>query len=553
MTDHQTPSTGSNPVQPQSAGAPETNCAAADVAAADVAAPEVAPPHTSTVDIASAEPEPFFSGIEEPDYLPEPDEKAQRTARGAVVIGARVLTGVVGIVVGAIALGAAAFLPLPSHSSAPLSRVVTPVGTAQQRVCAGPLLAIGGAAGQPATVLTSSGTPSVRYSQSAGSAALRPLTATDNTTGRAPALLTLAPDSGVHSPIVTGSQTEQIASGDLVGLAAAGCAEPATDSWLIGGATETGRTTLVSLSNPSNVTAVVTLGIFSETGAVSAIGTDGISVPPGSQRVFSLAGFAPDVVSPVVRVQSRGGQVVANLQQSVVRTLEPGGVDIVGTSAAPSTLTTIPGLVLSNEAGVAARQAESGFTDLRSVIRLFVPGSVQAKAEIMITPEDGSAAPSPVRIVLQAGMVSEVPLDSYPDGSYTVRVITDQPVVAAARVSTVGATGKTDFAWDTSAATISNRALVVVAPGPSPTLHLANPTQKIVSATFSEVGEAAQQLTIPAGGAIAQPVTSGSHYSVTGFDSLAMSVSYLGDGELAGFAVSTSAPTAAPIRVYPSR
>ena len=482
----------------------------------------------------------------------EPVVKAPRTACSALLVGARVLTGLVGVGIAVVSIGAASLLPLPSHGVVPASRLVTPVAAAQQRICAGPLLRLSDDAGQAATSVSSVGTPAVSYSQTVGKATLAPLASTDSTTGVAPDLLTLPPRSNSSSsPLLSGSQVQAVASGDLVGLTAAECAEGSSDSWLVGGATTTGRTTLITLSNPSNVVATVNLSIFSETGLVAAAGTDGIVVSPGGQRVLSLAGFAPNISSPVVRVQSRGGQVVADLQQSIVRTLEPGGVDIVGTSAGPSTLNVIPGLVLSNGTAVAARQAQSGFGDLSAILRLYVPGTDSARAEITIVPEDGSAAATPVRVVVQPGIVTEVPLDSYPDGSYTVTIATDRPLVAGARISTVGTTGQTDFAWSASTSSVARRALVSVAPGPSPLLHIANPTRKDATLILSRSGEADIPVAAPAGRTVSQAVVGGASYRLSGFDKLALSVSYLGDGQLAAFSVSPPAPAASPIVIYP--
>lgn len=491
--------------------------------------------------------------VDEVEDIAEPVEKTPRTARSAFLFGARIVTGTIGVGIAAVTVGAAILIPLPSYSVTPHSQLVRPVVSAQKRVCAGPLLRLGDDSGQAATSVSSVGAPSVHFSQSAGKASLKALASTDSITGVSPSLLTLPPElsASTHAPLLSGSQFQAVSSGDLLGIAAAECAEGSSDNWLVGGATDTGRTSLITLSNPSNVVATVDLSIFSETGPVIAAGTEGIVVPPGGQRVLSLAGFAPNITAPIVRVRSRGGQVVANLQQSIVRTLTPGGVDIIGSSAGPSTLTVIPGLVISHGAAVAAKQAESGFGDLSAIIRLYVPGTVSARAEISIVPEDGTDAATPVRVVVQPGVVTEVPLDSYPDGSYTLTIATDKPLVAGARISTVGTAGNTDFAWSAATRNVSGRALVSVAPGPSPVLHLANSTQKDAVVTLSKFGAPDVSITVRAGRAMAQPVIGGSDYTLSNFDSLAASVSYLGDGQIAAFSLSPSAPVEEPIRVYP--
>jgi hypothetical protein len=266
--------------------------------------------------VTDLEPEPEF------ETAPEPLPAAKGRTRVVVLAGGRIVAGAIGVAVAAAALAAAVLIPIPRYTVSQPSQVVTPVAADQQRVCAGPLLRLGDDSGAGATVVSSIGRPSVRSAQTDGTASAAELTATENTTGLAPEVLTLPADgtSTTARPLLAGSQSQVADSADLVGLASAECAEASSDSWLVGGASVTGRTTLITLSNPSAVVATVTLTIYSEAGAVSAAGTDGIAVPAGGQRVFSLAGFAPNAVSPVLRVQSRGGQVVANLQQSTVRT-----------------------------------------------------------------------------------------------------------------------------------------------------------------------------------------------------------------------------------------
>ncbi|MET4782148.1 DUF5719 family protein [Glaciihabitans sp. UYNi722] len=489
----------------------------------------------------------------EPEEQPVSDEKpAKNRTRGAIIISARIVSGAIGVVVAAVAIAGAAWLPLPSHTATPAATRVTPVPAAQQRVCAGPMLRLGNDSGQEATTASSVGRPTVRYGQTAGDSRSSELARTDNTSGVGPQLLTLPPASqqSTTQPLLAGSQSQSVSSGDLVGFAAAECSEGTSDGWLVGGATDTGRTTLLTLSNPSNVGATVSLSLYGESGVIPAAGSQGIIVAPGGQRVFSLAGFAPGIASPVVRVQSRGGQVIANLQQTTVRTLEPGGVGIVGIANKPSLTNVIPGLVVAGSAALSARQAEPGYEDLRTVIRLLVPGTKQARAQISVIPDSGTEDGTSVSVVVEAGMVTDVPLDSFPEGNYSVLISSDQPVVAGARVSTVGATGATDFAWLAAAAPLHKHALVTVAPGPSPVLHLNNPTRTSTTVTLKTSGSAAITVTVPAGKSVTQPVTSSTTYTATGFDTLGLAVTYLGDGQFAAFSASPSAPASGPITIY---
>lgn len=533
---------------------------------------------------------------------PEPPHPARRSARGAILVGARIVAGTVGVVVAAATVAAAGLLPLPTVAHAPVATSVVPVPADQQRVCAGPILRLGSDTGEEATVASSIGTPRVDYAATEGTASATRLQSTDSTTGITPTEITLPPAPATVSggvPVLAASQTQSVDHGDIAGFSAAECREASGDTWLVGGATTTGRTTLITMSNPGEVIANVDLTIYTENGLVTAAGTDGIVVPPGGQRILSLAGFAPDATSPVVRVQSTGSQVVANLQQSIVRTLEPGGVDVIGAAAAPAEVTVIPGLVLSTTDAIAAHENAAGYGDLAPIIRFFVPGSKAARTEITITPEAGAAKPTVVKMTLAAGTVTETPLGAFPAGSYTVTVRSDVPLVAAGRTSVYGGvatsadantppaaefdmvaqgvarlgaagpgttavlhqavagSGNVDFAWFASAPAMKKRALVVVGNGPSPRLHLANPTDADATVTVKQsrtsTGEASgadQTVTIPAGGAVTLAASTGISYGLGGFDRLMVSVDYSSDGALAAYTVSPTGPASQPIEVY---
>ncbi|WP_349899456.1 DUF5719 family protein [Parafrigoribacterium soli] len=496
---------------------------------------------------------------------------APRSARGAVLVGARILTGTIGVVIGVAVVAAAGWLPLPSIAVTPSATTVTPVPTDQQRVCAGPILRLGSDTGEGATTASSIGTPRVEYAANEGAPTANQLESTDSTTGVTPVRITLPPthSPGSRLPLLSASQTQTVDRADVVGLAAAECREASGDAWLVGGATTTGRTSILTMSNPGQVIATVDVTIYTESGEVTAAGTDGIVVPPGGQRVLSLAGFAPGAAAPVVRVQSRGSLVVANLQQSIVRTLEPGGVDVIGAVAGPTKTTVIPGIVLADPESIAARANAPGYDDLGSVLRAFVPGKEDAHVKLTITRETpagaaaGSAAPKPtnVNMTLDAGKVSETSLGAFDAGVYTITAESDVPILVAARASryseTAGSAARVDFAWFAAAPALERRALIAVGDGPSPGLHLANPTShdatvtvKQTSTSTGKPAAADNRLTIPAGAAVAMSARNGVSYALSGFDRLMASVSYGTADELAAFTVTPTGPASQPITVY---
>jgi hypothetical protein len=345
--------------------------------------------------------------------------------------------------------------------------------------------------------------------------------------------------------LLSGAQSQSVAEGDFVGLAVADCAGASSDSWLVGGSTTVGRTTLLTLSNPTDVAATVDLELFGERGPIAAPGTSGIIVAPLGQRVLSLAGFQPDVVSPVVHVSSAGGQVVANLQQVVVRGLEPGGLDIVEPTSALSIENVIPGLVVTD---LAATQALLGggnsFEDVKTVLRLFGPGEGTIAVTVNVIPEDGADTGTSFDLELEAGRVTDVPIEELSTGSYTVRVESAAPIVAAARVTS--AVAVTDFSWASPAPALLDRAQVTIAPGPTPALHLSNPATTDATVAIGDL-----TVTVPGGASAVVPVEPGETYELSGFDRLYAAVSYAADGLIARHTVHPPGAASGAITVYP--
>jgi hypothetical protein len=539
MTDHE-PEPGTPETTPVRRPTPPTSTAPISTAPISTAPISTAPLSTAPAQTAPT-----------PEVPPTPGR-----ARGAILTGARIVTGLIGVAIAVVTVGAATLLPLPDHSVSRAPIVVSPAATSQQRVCAGALLVLGNASGEGASVVSSIGRPTVRFGQSSGSATSGLLGSTDNTSGVAPQVVTLPASTDGARPLISGAQSQSAATNDVYGLASAECREPDNDTWLVGGATTTGRTTLISLVNPSTVAATVTLTIYSEGGTVNAPGTDGIVVAPGSQKVLSLAAFAPGIASPIVHVESRGGQIVPTLQQSTIRTLEAGGVDIISGSASPAKTQTISGITIADSTATTARQAEDGFSDLGTVVRVFVPGDKPVSAKIAVATEGGTSKPASVKVDLTAGVVNEVPLDSFPDGNYSVTISAAAPLVAAARVSTVGTDGRVDFAWVGAGTLLRDRALFSVASlsgaATSPLVHLTNPTSASQRVVISQRGTTVATVTVPAGKTVSHSLSgSTSAYRLSGFTRLYAALSLTGDGQIAAYGITPSSPEPGAIVIHP--
>jgi hypothetical protein len=480
-----------------------------------------------------------------------------------VVITSRVVAGVVGLAVGAATIAAAALLPLSSIQLSPQSVSVTPQPAAKQLVCPGAVLQLGDAGGQNASVASAIGQPVTTIVATSGgydTASLRQTDADPDAAG-APQLVT-APASTENAASIAGAQYQSVDRDDYRGLAAAACASPSSDTWLVGGSTAVGRTTLLTLANPGAVESTVSIDMFSEQGAVEASGLSGIIVPASSQRVVSLAGFGPGLASIALHVTSRGGPVAASLQQAIVRGIEASGVDVIGATSAPNTHSIIPGVVILESEEVAGRLGEQGFDDLRSALRIFVPGDAAAQVSVRVIPDsvdapvadaDGdSLTGASFDLVADPGVVTDIPIESLVDGSYSVVVDSSVPVVTAMRASTVAATtvgsvpaGASDVAWFSAATALGDSAFAAVAPGPGASLHLVNPGE--IAAAVSIDGDT---VTVPAGSSVTVPVSEGESLTLGGVEGLFASVSLRAPGRLASYLLASAAITEAPVTLY---
>ncbi|WP_173922198.1 DUF5719 family protein [Agromyces sp. Marseille-P2726] len=453
-------------------------------------------------------------------------------------------------------LAAAAYIPWPDHRAEPPSVLVRPAESRQQRVCPGPLLTLGEDAAA-ATAVTSVGPATIVTAAEPADAVLEEtqLEASEDAGAGAdgtPVAIAAEP-GGVDAGMLAGAQSQAVDSETLRGFAATACAEAVAESWLVAGATNLGRSGLVLLANPTAVAATVDVRVFGEAGAVDAPSALGIIVPAGTQRVLSLAGLAPDVVSPVVHVSSTGGAIAASLEHSVVVGLAPAGIELTGATAAPATSQVIPGVPVPQAGGVEATEDHADGDD-HPVVRLFAPGGEAVEGSIGVVAESGSGGDT-IETTLQPGQVLDVPLGTLEAGVYTLRIEADAPVVAAARTTVGGAEGQTDasapsdLAWTVATAPLLESAVVAVPPGPSPTLHLVNPGGAAVEATVTGAG-GERVVSVPAAGA-ASVAVDGDRVVLGGTQGVHASVSFSGADELASMAVQPPGPLDSPLQVYP--
>lgn len=435
----------------------------------------------------------------------------------------------------------AAAVTWPAHDREPVSVVATPAPSESVVACPGGLLTIGRDASLAGSVSVVAD-PATTVGTAAGQPEPTPEVLTvPGLEASAPAAFT-APPAGETRTDLAAASSASVTAEDLSGFAAASCAPPLLESWIVGGATTTGSSGLLLLANPGAVPATVQITAYGAGGPQTPPAGQ-LIVAPGTQRVVPLAGLVRGEQSPVLHLVSTGAPVQAALQTSITRTLLAGGVDQVGAVIAPDTELVFPGVAVSAPPGV------EGASDPTAVVRLLAP-STATPATVSVRSGDREVFTR--EVPLEAGLPLELDLGALAVGRYSVHVAADAAVVGAVWTTTGFAEGD-DFAWHTPAPRLEGPALVAVAAGPSPALTLAATGDEAVTVTITaDAGAgAAQEITVPAGGTARVDVPEGSLYRIDAAEPIRAAVGYAGAGALAAYPVWPADAAASPLIVHP--
>ncbi|HKU30778.1 MAG TPA: DUF5719 family protein [Arthrobacter sp.] len=272
---------------------------------------------------------------------------------------------------------------------------------------------------------------------------------------------------GGQKAAVAGLMSYSANDGDLRGLAAAPCQQPGNDAWLVGASTALGRTAVLNIGNPSGTPATVNLDLYGARGQVQASDSRGLLVSPGSTRSINLAGLAPNEGQLAVHLRSSGGPVAASIQQSILRGLTAGGVDIIAPGATAADSQVMTGVDIQDPGAVKSLADKPGFADVVPTLQIAVPGSVDAVVDVRLFGPNGQRAlPGGGAVTAKAGSVTQVPLTGVPAGMYTVSATSDAPFAASTRVTRgLKSDSPVDFASSPAAVRLGSQHVMAVPQG----------------------------------------------------------------------------------------
>ena len=291
-----------------------------------------------------------------------------------------------------------------------------------------------GAMESTTTILPADGAQTIQSATYAGQAV--PTDAVTSLSAAEGGILTLVPAAGQVANAV-GSVTTLTQSGDLRGLTAAPCGQPAAMSWIVGGSISAGSSAELRLTNPGATPATAKVNLYGSVGRLPLPSNGEVTVPAGGSSSLTLETKGSQDPRIAVSIEADGGSVVPALVTESLDGETPAGTDVLTPGAAPATDLVVPGVEIAEPASQgevpdATTGADSSDTP---AVRVVNPGQVPATVSVTMLGKDGARPLAGAQsVTVDAGSVFDISLAGVPAGTYGVQVTSSAPVGAAVRM-----------------------------------------------------------------------------------------------------------------------
>lgn len=358
-------------------------------------------------------------------------------------------------------------------------------------------------------------------------------------------------------------------SGDLRSLTAGGCVQSSVTSWIVGGATIVGSSLTLYVANPGNTTVNVKVTAWGASGEISLPSDGQLSIAPGKATQLALENSADADPQLALRVQAEGGRVAAWVASQKLDGESAAGSDIITSTASAGTSLTIgalsidkaasqitpqaaaadaaatpspsaaasatatpsakatakasakassaakasatPSATATTAAATPSPSASADSLDLSGALneprlRVLNPGDKTAHVKVTLLGKSGPVQFAPASgLNVKAGQVADLPLGGLAQGTYGVKIDSDQPVSAAALSTSQGSeypelSGQHihDFTWS-QAQTGQGGVAMLPRQDVTSQLLLTNPSAQPKQVTLSAIGSNwTSTLTLPA-------------------------------------------------------
>ena len=220
------------------------------------------------------------------------------------------------------------------------------------------------------------------------------------------------------------------------------CSVSNGEQWFVGGSGAITSKSILSIVNSGFSESAVEIEVYTSNAALEA---KQIAVGPNSTKSISIDTLAPGEDSLVIAVKTKAGRVSSFLFDERKKGLRSLGADYVAPVSSPSKIITIPAI-----SDLQGRSAVAGSTSTH-VLRLIIPGSIDANIEVAINSNDGNFVPVGLsELKVKSRIVISIPLTFAPQKqAFSIIVKSDQPVLGSVLSSyTIGKSS--EIAWATA-------------------------------------------------------------------------------------------------------
>jgi hypothetical protein len=234
------------------------------------------------------------------------------------------------------------------------------------------------------------------------------------------------------------------------------CSAPSSSQWFVGATADITSQGSLNIVNSGLGRASIDVTLYTENGQLTP---RAISMRANSFIEIALPTLAPGAKAIAIHLVTRSGRVNGFVVDQRGKGLQALGGDLVNSTGDPTTEIQIP----------AIPQQKGKKSSTPHLLRLLVPGEVDARISAVIRSTDGTF--SPIGIdgqTIAHQKVIEIPMNvNAASGRFALHITSDQPILASVFSKTV-ANGKGDFVWSTAASYLSEFTLATT--GLAPTL-----------------------------------------------------------------------------------
>lgn len=226
-------------------------------------------------------------------------------------------------------------------------------------------------------------------------------------------------------------------------LSVASCPPTVDESWFIGLGSSDKHTSIVQLTNLSDVLAVADISLWGTAGPIEAVGGDGIVLEPQESRLINVSDLATGESEVAVRVERRRGAFSVTAFDGSTGVF--GGADVQAPTRAPRRDQVVGGLPAALH---------------QRTLLVANPATTTSRLSVSVMGPRGTFVPKELAAVrVPAGRVTALTLPASvgSDGA-SIRLVSEQPVAAVVRV----AEGKTDYAYVGSVHSLDGPAVLPV-------------------------------------------------------------------------------------------